>query len=93
VRREIRRTPVAGVAVCGGRVMETAIAVFSIIWSLVVLLSIYRMWKVHKFRIALMKENLDKYARLPSYAEMVFKFWRPFSHFSGSTPGHTPEQE
>jgi hypothetical protein len=73
--------------------MENAIAVFSIIWFLVVLLSIYRMWKVHKFRIAVMKEDLDKYARLPSYAEMVFKFWRPFSYFSEATPEHTPEQE
>jgi hypothetical protein len=51
------------------------------------------MWKAHKFRIAVMKEDLDKYARLPSYAEMVFKFWRPFSHFSEATPEHTPEQE
>jgi hypothetical protein len=73
--------------------METGIAVFSIIWFLVVLLLIYRMWKAHKFRIAVMKEDLDKYARLPSYAEMVFKFWRPFSHFSEATPRHTPEQE
>jgi len=73
--------------------MDSAIAVFSIVLFLVVLLSIYRMWKVHKFRIAVMKEDLDKYARLPSYAQMVFKFWRPFSHDNEATPGHTPEQE
>jgi hypothetical protein len=59
----------------------------------VVLLLMYRMWEVHKLRIAIMREDLDRYARLPPYTEMVFKFWRPFSHFSGSTPGHTPEQE
>jgi hypothetical protein len=73
--------------------METAISVFAIIWCLLVLSLIYRMWRVHKFRIAMMKEDLDKYARLPSYAEMVFKFWRPFSYFSEATTEHTPEQK
>lgn len=73
--------------------MQTAIVAFSIVWCLVVLHFMYRMWKAHKLRIAVMKEDLDRYMRLPPYGEMVFKFWRPFSYFSEPTGGHTPEEE
>lgn len=73
--------------------MQAAVAVFSIVWCLVVLFFMYRMWKAHKLRIAIMKEDLDQYARLPPYGEMVFKFWRPFSYYSETTPGQTPGQE
>lgn len=32
-----------------------------------------------------MKEDLDAYMNLPSYGEMVFKFWRPLSSFIQET--------
>ncbi len=73
--------------------METGIVVFSVVWCVIGVFFMYRMWRAHRFRIAVMKEDLEKYARLPSYAAMVFKFWRPFSYFSEDTPEHPPEQE
>ena len=61
--------------------METVITVLSAFWCVCVLSLIYRMWIAHKLRIEIMKDDLDKYMRLPSYGEMVFKFWRPLSFF------------
>jgi hypothetical protein len=50
------------------------------------------MWEAHKLRIGIMKEDLDVYMRLPSYSEMVFKFWRPLSWFVEQTSGDKPEE-
>ena len=73
--------------------MQTAVTVFSLVWCLVVLLFVYRMWKAHELRIGIMKDELDTYMRLPSYGEMVFKFWRPLSSFIEETPEGTLEEE
>ncbi len=73
--------------------METAVTVFSVVWCLVVLFFIYRMWKAHELRIGIMNDDLDTYMRLPSYGEMVFKFWRPWSSFIEETLEGTPEEE
>ena len=59
--------------------MQTAVTVFSLVWCLVVLLFV--------------KDDLDTYMRLPSYREMVFKFWRPWSSFIDETLQGTLEEE
>ena len=41
-------------------------------------------------RIDIMKDDLDKYMRLPSYGEMVFKFWRPLSFFVSKASEDAP---
>ena len=73
--------------------MQTAVTVFSVVWCLVVLFFMYRMWKAHELRIGIMKDDLDTYMRLPSYGEMVFKFWRPLSSFIEETPEGTLKEE
>ena len=73
--------------------MQTAVTAFAIVWCLTVLFFMYRMWKAHQLRIGIMKEDLDTYARLPSYAEMVFKFWRPLSSFVEESLEDTPPGE
>jgi len=73
--------------------METAVTVFSVVWCLVVLLFIYRMWKAHELRIGIMKDDLDTYMRLPSYGEMIFKFWIPLSSFIKETLKGTLKEE
>ena len=73
--------------------MQTAVTVFSLVWCLVVLLFVYRMWKAHELRIGIMKDELDTYMRLPSYGQMVFKFWRPLSSFIEETLEGTMEEE
>jgi len=72
--------------------METAITAFAAVWCVAVLFFIYRMWEAHKLRIGVMKDDLDKYMRLPSYGEMVFKFWRPVSWFIENTSDHEPDE-
>ena len=73
--------------------MQTAVTVLSIVLCLVVLFLMYRMWKAHELRIGTMKDDLDTYMRLPSYGEMVFKFWRPWSSFIDETLQGTLEEE
>jgi hypothetical protein len=74
--------------------MQTAVTAFAIVWCLAVLFfMMYRMWKAHQLRIGIMKDDLDAYARLPSYAEMVFKFWRPLSSFVEESLEDTPRGE
>lgn len=73
--------------------MQTAVTVFSVVWCLVVLFFMYRMRKAHELRIGIMKDDLDTYMRLPSYGEMVFKFWRPLSSFIEETPEGTLKEE
>ena len=73
--------------------METAVTVFSVVWCFVILFFIYRMWEAHKLRIAIMNDDLDTYMRLPSYSEMVFKFWRPWSSFIEETLEGSLEEE
>ncbi len=77
--------------------METVVIAISAVWCVTVLFFIYRMWEAHKLRIGIMKEDLDVYMRLPSYSEMVFKFWRPLSWFVEQTsedkPGEAAESQ
>ena len=76
-----------------GTNMQTAVTVFSVVCFLVGLFFIYRMSKAHRLRIGIMKDDLDMYARLPSYGKMVFKFWRPLSSFIEEALEDTPEEE
>jgi len=73
--------------------METAANVFAVVWCLAGILFMHRMWKAYTMRIAVMKDDLDTYARLPSLGEMVFKFWRSWSSFVEDALEDTPEEE
>lgn len=61
--------------------MQIAVRVFTVAFCLAWLLFMYRTWTAYRLRIAIMKDDFDLYARLPSLGEMVFKFWRPLSSF------------
>lgn len=73
--------------------MQIAVTAFSIVWCLTGLFFMYRMWKAHRLRIDIMKDDLDTYARLPSYGAMVFQFWRPLSSFVEEAVEDLAEEE
>lgn len=63
------------------------------IFCLAMLLFMLRTWRVHKFRIGLLRSDLDTYLRLPSYDAMVLNFWKPLSSFvegGDDDPGEGP---
>ena len=73
--------------------MQTAFGVFLVAFCFAWLLFIYRTWKAYRLRVAIMKDDLDMYFRLPSLGAMVFKFWRPLSSFVEEATEDTSEEE
>jgi hypothetical protein len=72
--------------------MPVGATAFVSVVCLVVLLFMRRTWQVYKFRIGLMRSDLDTYLRLPFYNEMVLKFWKPLSSFLANIGGQPVEQ-
>jgi hypothetical protein len=61
--------------------MHIGVIVGSGVWVVVVFLLMFRNWRVYKFRINLLRNDFDTYAKLPSMNSMVLKFWKPLSAF------------
>jgi hypothetical protein len=73
--------------------MPIGVIIGSIVWVTVVfLLMMFRNWQVYKFRIDLLRNDFDTYAKLPSMHHMVLKFWKPLSSFVKEERGQNSDQ-
>ena len=53
------------------------ITISSILWLFIIfcLILLYRVERVYKYRVDLIWDDFETYNKLPSYNEMVWKFW------------------
>jgi hypothetical protein len=62
--------------------MNTAFFVFVLVVLFINFLFLVRNQMVYNARMKLLREDTDAYLALPSYDEMLFRFWVPLSSYS-----------
>jgi hypothetical protein len=72
--------------------MPIGVIIGSGVWVIVVFLLMLRNWQVYKFRINLLRNDFDTYAKLPSMNHMGLKFWKPLSSFVKEEHGQDSDQ-
>ncbi|ABC31023.1 MULTISPECIES: hypothetical protein [Hahella] len=64
-----------------------------LIMTALCLLFFIRNAKASELRLRLMKENYEAFKKLPSYEDMLYRFWIPLTRFEEKATGEQRKEE